>query len=68
MTSGYDSRNTPGKGGRPGKIDGAGSMISTPVAARPLCYTLRKDDPEMTASDVIEIIQLFNQNHLDFYI
>ncbi len=29
---------------------------------------MRKDDPEMTANDVIEIVQLFNQNHIDFYI
>jgi len=26
---------------------------------------LRKDDPEMTASDVIEIVQLLNRNHID---
>jgi lincosamide nucleotidyltransferase A/C/D/E len=29
---------------------------------------MRKDDPEMTANDVIEIVQLLNQNHIDFYI
>jgi lincosamide nucleotidyltransferase A/C/D/E len=26
---------------------------------------MRKDDPEMTAQDVIEIVQLLNQNHID---
>jgi len=27
-----------------------------------------KEDPEMTANDVAEIIQLFEQNHIDFYV
>jgi lincosamide nucleotidyltransferase A/C/D/E len=27
-----------------------------------------KDNPEMTANDVIEIVQLFNQHPIDFYI
>jgi len=30
--------------------------------------TMRKDEPEMSANDVIEIVQLFNQNSIDFYI
>jgi lincosamide nucleotidyltransferase A/C/D/E len=29
---------------------------------------MSKDNPEMTASDVIEIVHLFNQNHIDLYI
>jgi len=29
---------------------------------------MQKDDPEMTGNDVVEIIQLFNQNHIDVYI
>jgi lincosamide nucleotidyltransferase A/C/D/E len=29
---------------------------------------MRQDDPEMTAKDVMEIVQLFQQNHIDFYI
>jgi lincosamide nucleotidyltransferase A/C/D/E len=29
---------------------------------------MRKDDPEMTANDVVEIVQLFNQNHLEVII
>lgn len=29
---------------------------------------MRKDDPEMTADDVIEIAQLLNQHHIDVYI
>ena len=29
---------------------------------------MRKVDSEMTANDVIEIIQLFHQNHIDFHI
>lgn len=27
-----------------------------------------KNNPEMTAEDVVEIVQLFNQNHIEFYI
>ena len=26
---------------------------------------MRKDDPEMTAKDVVEFVQLLNQNHID---
>jgi len=29
---------------------------------------MSKDNPEMTAHDVIQIIQLFNRNHIDVYI
>ena len=29
---------------------------------------MRNDDPEMTAHDVVEIMRLFDQNHIDFYI
>ena len=29
---------------------------------------MRKDEPEMTVNDVIEIVQLFNRNHIDFFI
>lgn len=32
------------------------------------CNPMRKDDPDMTANDLIEIVQLFNQNHINFYI
>ncbi len=30
--------------------------------------TTQKDEPEMTAHDVLEIVQLFNQHQIDFYI
>jgi lincosamide nucleotidyltransferase A/C/D/E len=40
------------------------TVISTENPRNPI----RKDDPEMTANDVIEIVQLLNQNHIDFYI
>src|SRR5437867_11694142 len=29
---------------------------------------MQKDDPEMTASDVVGIVQLFEQNHIDLRI
>lgn len=29
---------------------------------------MQKDDPEMTADDVIEIVQLFSRNHIDLHI
>jgi lincosamide nucleotidyltransferase A/C/D/E len=29
---------------------------------------MRKDDPEMSANDVLEFVQLLNQNHIDVYI
>jgi len=29
---------------------------------------MQKDDPEMTAQEVLEIIQLFNHNHIEIYI
>ena len=38
------------------------------ISAETSKNTLRKADPELTMQDVVEIVQLFNQNHIECYI